>query len=97
MNSIVPVMIALPCCRGEGFCVFNDIACAAHVAMRDYGLERILVVDLDVHQVLHRLGSRGWILDLGSWISGLLRSILPLDEAPMGSGVSSLSSSGSRA
>ena len=34
--------------------------------MWDYGLERILVVDLDVHQVLDRLGSRGWNLDLGS-------------------------------
>ncbi|GLC47189.1 hypothetical protein PLESTB_001622600 [Pleodorina starrii] len=36
--------------RGEGFCVFNDIAVAANVAMRDYGLDSILVVDLDVHQ-----------------------------------------------
>ena len=37
--------------RGEGFCIFNDIACATHVAMRDYGVERVLVIDLDVHQV----------------------------------------------
>ncbi|GLI71158.1 hypothetical protein VaNZ11_016260 [Volvox africanus] len=36
--------------RGEGFCIFNDIAVAANVAMRDYGLDSILVVDLDVHQ-----------------------------------------------
>jgi len=36
--------------RGEGFCVFNDIAVAAAVAMRDFGVRRVLVVDLDVHQ-----------------------------------------------
>jgi acetoin utilization deacetylase AcuC-like enzyme len=35
---------------GEGFCVFNDIATAATVALRDNKIERILVIDLDVHQ-----------------------------------------------
>jgi acetoin utilization deacetylase AcuC-like enzyme len=36
--------------RGEGFCVFNDIAVAVAVARRDHGLRRIAIVDLDVHQ-----------------------------------------------
>lgn len=38
--------------RGEGFCVFNDLAVASGVAIRDYGAAAwpILVVDLDVHQ-----------------------------------------------
>ncbi len=36
--------------HGEGFCVFNDIAVAIEAARRDHGIERILVVDLDVHQ-----------------------------------------------
>jgi len=36
--------------RGEGFCVFNDLAVAAAVAMRDHGARRIGIVDLDVHQ-----------------------------------------------
>ena len=42
--------------HGEGFCVFNDIACAVRVAQRDYkelfeGEEKnVLIVDLDVHQ-----------------------------------------------
>lgn len=38
--------------RGEGFCVFSDIAVAANVLLRDYGdvVEKILVVDVDVHQ-----------------------------------------------
>jgi acetoin utilization deacetylase AcuC-like enzyme len=36
--------------RGEGFCLLNDIAIAAHDLL-DHGLvSRILVVDLDVHQ-----------------------------------------------
>jgi acetoin utilization deacetylase AcuC-like enzyme len=36
--------------RGEGFCTFNDIAVAIHVARHDHGLRRAAVVDLDVHQ-----------------------------------------------
>ena len=36
--------------RGEGFCVFNDIAVAVRVAQRDHGVGRVAVVDLDVHQ-----------------------------------------------
>jgi len=35
--------------RGEGYCVFNDVAVAAR-AMQAEGIGRILVVDLDVHQ-----------------------------------------------
>lgn len=36
--------------RGEGYCVFNDLAVAIRVARRDYAVDRIAVVDLDVHQ-----------------------------------------------
>jgi acetoin utilization deacetylase AcuC-like enzyme len=36
--------------RGEGFCTFNDLAVAIHVARRDYDVRRVAVVDLDVHQ-----------------------------------------------
>jgi acetoin utilization deacetylase AcuC-like enzyme len=32
-----------------GFCLFNNVAVAAHHAMDRYGLKRILVVDWDVH------------------------------------------------
>ena len=35
---------------GEGFCVFNDAACAAMLGLSEFGLRRILIVDLDVHQ-----------------------------------------------
>lgn len=36
--------------RGEGFCVFNDIAIAANELLHTGEVERVLVVDLDVHQ-----------------------------------------------
>merc|ERR1711976_1159734 len=35
---------------GEGFCVFNDIAVAARLAQKEFGIEVVLIVDLDVHQ-----------------------------------------------
>jgi acetoin utilization deacetylase AcuC-like enzyme len=36
--------------RGEGFCLLNDQAVAANYLLRHEGIERILIVDLDVHQ-----------------------------------------------
>lgn len=35
--------------RGMGFCVFNNVVVAAHYAREHFGLERILIVDWDVH------------------------------------------------
>ena len=36
--------------RGEGFCILNDIVIGAHHLIDFHGLDRILVIDLDVHQ-----------------------------------------------
>jgi acetoin utilization deacetylase AcuC-like enzyme len=36
--------------RGEGFCVFNDVAVAIRVLQREGLVRRVAVVDLDVHQ-----------------------------------------------
>jgi acetoin utilization deacetylase AcuC-like enzyme len=36
--------------RGEGYCVFNDVAIAARVLLRDGTIRRAVVVDCDVHQ-----------------------------------------------
>ena len=36
--------------RGEGYCVFNDIAVAARVLQRDGAIVRAAVLDCDVHQ-----------------------------------------------
>lgn len=34
----------------DGFCVYNDAAIAAHIAITKYNIKKILVVDLDAHQ-----------------------------------------------
>lgn len=36
--------------RGEGFCVFNDVAVATRLLQRAGEVQRVAVVDLDVHQ-----------------------------------------------
>ncbi|MFC3414720.1 histone deacetylase family protein [Algoriphagus hitonicola] len=36
--------------RGEGFCLLNDIALASKHLQKNKGIDRILVLDLDVHQ-----------------------------------------------
>ncbi len=36
--------------KGEGFCVFNDFAIAANILLENKECQRILIVDLDVHQ-----------------------------------------------
>lgn len=38
------------CDRGEGYCVFNDVAVAACVLLRDGVIDRAAVIDCDVHQ-----------------------------------------------
>ncbi|MCX7707701.1 MAG: histone deacetylase [Anaerolineae bacterium] len=35
--------------RGMGFCLFNNIAIAARAALDQFGLDRVLIVDWDVH------------------------------------------------
>ena len=36
--------------RGEGYCVFNDVAVASRALQRDGAVARIAIVDCDVHQ-----------------------------------------------
>ena len=35
--------------RGMGFCIFNNVAIAARYALAEEGIERVLIVDFDVH------------------------------------------------
>jgi acetoin utilization deacetylase AcuC-like enzyme len=46
--------------RGMGFCIFNNIALAARHAQQQHGMERILVVDWDVH---HGNGTQALFLE----------------------------------
>ena len=36
--------------KGSGYCIFNDLAICAEVALRRDNISRILILDLDVHQ-----------------------------------------------
>jgi len=36
--------------RGEGYCVFNDLAVATRLLLRENHAKRIAIIDLDVHQ-----------------------------------------------
>jgi acetoin utilization deacetylase AcuC-like enzyme len=35
--------------RAMGYCIFNNVAVAAHYALREHGLERVMVLDVDAH------------------------------------------------
>ena len=35
--------------RSMGFCIFDNVAIAAEYAMQEYGLERVAIIDFDVH------------------------------------------------
>jgi acetoin utilization deacetylase AcuC-like enzyme len=35
--------------RAMGFCLFNNVAVAAHHAMAEHGIERVAIIDFDVH------------------------------------------------
>jgi acetoin utilization deacetylase AcuC-like enzyme len=36
-------------CRAMGFCLFNNVALGARAALDEFGLDRVLIVDWDVH------------------------------------------------
>lgn len=36
--------------HGEGFCVLNDVACAAYAALQRHYADKVMVVDCDLHQ-----------------------------------------------
>jgi acetoin utilization deacetylase AcuC-like enzyme len=41
---------------GSGFCILNDLAYTAHWLLAKRAVQRVLILDLDVHQVSDMLG-----------------------------------------
>ena len=51
MNSVMPT--------GSGFCILNDMAVTVKYLLQQGALQRVMTVDLDVHQV-RTLSSHVW-------------------------------------
>jgi len=49
--------------RGQGFCIFNNVAIASRYVQKTYGVQRVLIVDQDYH---HGNGSQDIFYDDGS-------------------------------
>ncbi|MDT8286943.1 MAG: hypothetical protein RQ748_07540 [Elusimicrobiales bacterium] len=47
--TLICAVFALAGC-GAGFCLVNDLALAARKARKKYGVKKVMIVDLDVHQ-----------------------------------------------
>jgi len=74
----------------SGFCVFNNLGIAARYALKRQGLERILIVDWDVHHgngIQKVFYSEKEVLYLSSHISGWFPGTGRVDEAGEGEGL----------
>jgi acetoin utilization deacetylase AcuC-like enzyme len=75
--------------RAMGFCLFNNVALAAELAIREFGLERVMIIDWDVH---HGNGTaeifrhRADVLFASIHQSGLFPGTGALADAGSGSG-----------
>jgi acetoin utilization deacetylase AcuC-like enzyme len=72
-----------------GFCLFNNVALAAEVAVRELGVERVLIVDWDVHHgngTAEIFRGRRDVLFASIHQSGLFPGTGPLSDAGSGEG-----------
>jgi acetoin utilization deacetylase AcuC-like enzyme len=75
--------------RAMGFCLFNNVALAAAVAIADHGAQRVMIIDWDVHAgngtaEIHR--RRSDVLLACIHEDGLYPGTGPLDDAGSGEG-----------
>lgn len=66
--------------RGEAFCVWNDLAVGARIALHEYGLTSVLIVDLDVQCVSPLMFLTTQIVDLSTCSQGNGTAALFADE-----------------
>jgi acetoin utilization deacetylase AcuC-like enzyme len=72
-----------------GFCLFNNVAIAAEFAIRELGVERVFVLDWDVHHgngTAEAFGQRSDVLFVSIHQSGLYPGSGPLGDVGSGAG-----------
>jgi len=76
--------------RAMGFCLFNNVAIAAELAIRDLGVERVLIVDWDVHHgngTAEAFRRRSDVLFASIHELGLFPGTGPVSDAGSGAGL----------
>ncbi len=75
--------------RAMGFCLFNGVAVAAELAIRELGLQRVLIVDWDVHHgngTAEAFRQRREVLYTSIHQHGLFPGTGPLEDVGSGAG-----------
>ena len=75
--------------RAMGFCLFNNVAIAAAMAIRELGIERVLVLDWDVHHgngTVEAFRHRPDVLVAGIHRAGIFPGTGPIEDTGSGAG-----------
>jgi acetoin utilization deacetylase AcuC-like enzyme len=75
--------------RAMGFCLFDNVAIAAELAIRELGIERVLIIDWDVHHgngTVEAFRRRGDVLVAGIHQQGIYPGSGSIDDVGSGPG-----------
>jgi acetoin utilization deacetylase AcuC-like enzyme len=75
--------------RAMGFCLFNNVAIAAEMAIRELGIERVLVLDWDVHHgngTVEAFRGRADVLVIGIHQGGIFPGTGSIEDTGSGAG-----------